>query len=216
MLGRMRRTGIAFTLMLGTGLLAAIGGSGGGCVTEDRPRADPVGPGDQSTEVAPERLPSAAATLAALAPARIRIHPLTRLERDAKGQLRLVCYLELGDQWGHPCKWLGFARVELYRPSDAMLDTGGGAAAGGERQENIWNVDLADPEKNAITYDWVTHTYRLELVGLPGWVEQLSRGESREPWATVRAYFLAAAPSGEGEKRMEASFRIRRGARSSE
>lgn len=173
-------------------------------------RADPIAPsGDAS--VAP--VPSATATLAALAPVRIRIHPLTRLERDPKGQLRLVAYLEFADRWGHSCKWLGQARVELYRPSDATIDTGGGgggASGGGERQENIWNVDLADPEKNALAYDWVTHTYRLELVGLPDWVERLERGDSREPWATVRAYFLAADPRG-GEKRMEASYRIRRG-----
>jgi hypothetical protein len=208
----MRRSTAAAILLLTAAPLLALHA---GCTSQERPHADPVSPG--SAGDAPLTLPAGAASLAVLAPVRIRLHPLTRLERDPAGRLRLVCYLELADRWGHSCKWLGHARIELYRPSDAGADAGGsgggggGVTAGGERQENVWNVDLADPEKNALTYDWVTHTYRLELVGLPDWVEHLQRGDAREPWATVRAYFLAKDPGSTDEKRMEASFRIRRG-----
>ncbi len=167
-------------------------------------------------------MPAASTVLAALAPVRLRIHPLTRLERDETGRLRLVCYLELVDRFGHACKWLGQSRVELYRPSDAALGEtsiagaaiGGGAPlAGGEVQQGLWNADLAEPDGNAEKYDWVTRTYRLELVGLPDWVERFERGQAREPWITLRAYFVmadASASGAGGERRLEASFRLRR------
>lgn len=176
----------------------------------DAPKAASIAPSDEAVQTP---VPVTSEVLAELQPVRVRVHPLTRFERDGpppKGRLRLVCYLELGDRWGHAGKWLGHVRVELYKPSEATSDTGAGASGGGERQEVVWNIDLADPEKNALAYDWVTRAYRLELVGLPEWAERLARGESREPWATVRAYFLVAEPGG-GEKRLEGSLRIRRG-----
>lgn len=170
-------------------------------------------------------LPAPAAVLENLQPARLRVHPLTRLERESGGagtgggRTRLVCHLELLDRFGHGCKWLGRVRVELYRPGEATGEgataagTGPmGAVGGGEQQEGVWNIDATDPAKNAETFDWVTRTYKVELVGLPGWVEALEQGRSREPWATLRAYFLVAGPDGR-EKRLEATFRLRRGAR---
>lgn len=193
--------------------LIALGMAAGGCAAS-ADRAGPIEPGEGGE---PAVLPGPSAVLASLQPERLRVHPLTRLERDATGRLRLVCHVELADRFGHPTKWFGLVRVEVYRPGEAAGEVSGaaGAVGGGEQQAGMWSVDLTSPERNAEMFDWVTRTYRLELVGLPAWIDALEQGRSREPWCTVRAYFLALGVDGR-ERRMEASFRLRRGPRPAE
>jgi len=196
-------------------VLLALGLVAGGCAATDGPPG-PIEPGVGGVGESAV-LPGPSAVLASLQPERLRVHPLTRLERDAGGRLRLVCHVELADRFGHPTKWFGLVRVEVYRPGEAVGEVSGaaGAVGGGEQQSGMWSVDLTSPERNAEVFDWVTRTYRLELVGLPGWVEALEQGRSREPWCTVRAYFLALGADGR-ERRMEASFRLRRAPRPAE
>ncbi len=144
-------------------------------------------------------------------PVRLRIHPLSRLERDDKNRLRLTCHLELADRAGHSGKWLGKVRVELYRPADPSGESVDPVAmSGGERQSKYWEVDLTDPDQNALVYDdLVTRTYILPLVDLPDWVSRLQQGTSREPWLTLRAYFITSDAKGK-ERILESTTRIRR------
>lgn len=51
---------------------------------------------------------------------------------------------------------------------------------GDERQELVWNVDLSNPEANALFYDdLVTRTYTLSLGNVPDWVVKWSKGIGR-------------------------------------
>lgn len=139
----------------------------------------------------------------ALTPVRMRVHPLTRLEPDEAGRLRLMCHLELADRWGHSGKWLGLARVELYRPTredDRASET----------QDLVWTVNLAEPEANAASYDWITRTYVLPLGGLPEWVDAVYRTGGAGSWVTVRAYFTTVDAGGR-PKILQASYRVKGG-----
>lgn len=150
-----------------------------------------------------------AGIIAALGPARLRIHPLSRLERDGAGKLRLIAHLELADRYSHTAKWLGLARVELYRPGERARDDANTAISGDERQDAVWIVQLNEPDRNAELYDWVTRTYVLPLGELPDWVDALEQGRSGEPWLTLRAYFTTIDASGR-ERVLKAELRVRR------
>ncbi len=139
----------------------------------------------------------------ALLPDRIRLHPLTRLTRAADGSLQIACHVELRDRFAHACKGLGRLRVELYRP-------GPDAASGGETQELVWNIDLRDPDANALVYDdLVTRTYVVYLGGLPEWVQQLAAAKSREPWLTLQAYFTLTNSRGR-DIMLQTTYRLTR------
>jgi len=103
------------------------------------------------------------------APASMRIHPLTRLERGDGGRPLLVCHVEVKDAWGDTTKSIGALQVQLYRPGE-------GPDASLERQELRWDVDLSDLTLNARLYDPATRTYRLPLRDLPPWLTINERG----------------------------------------
>ena len=48
--------------------------------------------------------------------ASMRIHPLTRVDHDAKGAVWIICHIELKDAWGDTCKGTGKLQVQLYGP----------------------------------------------------------------------------------------------------
>lgn len=167
-------------------------------------------------ELEATRPPEANRVADALAPSRLRIHPLTRLERDAAGDLRIVCHLELADRFSHSGKWLGVARVELYRPGDRPAGDGPVGASpssvrGDDRQDTVWDVPLTDAARNAELYDWVSRTYILPLGDLPAWVEAVSEGRSRDDTMTLRAYFTLLDGGGR-ERVLKADYRLRRDA----
>ena len=206
--------------------LATLGGSFGlaaaalwaiGCTTQESslPAAPPIvsGQGEAGAGSAskPGVLPGLDAQLMLVEPERLRIHPLSRLERDERGELRLTCHLEVVDRWGQSVKWLGRVRVELYQPTNPGGEPGEQPAmSGGERQSKYWEVDLTEPAQNALMYDdLVTRSYILPLVDLPDWVGKLEQGTSREPWLTLRAYFVSSDKRGR-ERILETSARIRR------
>lgn len=152
----------------------------------------------------------------ALAPDRLRIHPLTRITRitrETSGktgavETQLACHLELKDRFGHAVKALGRMRIELYRPTSSEPGGVGGGVV--ENQDLVWEVDLRDPEKNALLYDdLVTRTYALHLGGLPEWVVRWSAGESHEPWITIKATFTAVDCLGH-ERRLESTYRLQK------
>jgi len=167
----------------------------------------------------------------ALLPARVRIHPLTRLviepTPNAAGtadsrDYRLACHIELRDRFGHVVKGLGQLRVELYRPSSS-------ASGGPESQDTVWNIDLRDPVENARVYDdLVTRTYTVYLTSLPDWLQEWARqgvaargaadsqattaGEkssNTSGWVSLKAFFIVNDSRGR-ERVLQTSYRLER------
>jgi hypothetical protein len=131
-------------------------------------------------------------------PERIEIHPLTRVATDAAGRPIIICHVELRDRFEQNIKALGAMRVELYgraaagddRQHDAVpppTPTAPGAdnpvqPAQTLRQQLVWNIDLTDPDTNALFYDdLITRTYTLTLGGIPDWVFNWSRSINPSP-----------------------------------
>lgn len=110
------------------------------------------------------------ATVGPFAPARLRLHPLSHLERDEAGlPKRLVCHAEFQDRWFDSVKACGVMEVQLYR---------GSTTPGMDEQVAKWTVDLTDLEANARWFDPVTRTYRVQL-DLPAWTERATTGSMR-------------------------------------
>lgn len=131
----------------------------------------------------------------AFAPEAVRVFPLTHLGRDESGEPAIVCHIELRDRWGDSVKALGPLQVQLYRQA-------GGVDGGSAVQILKWDVALEDERENAASYDPATQTYRLVLVGLPGWLAE--RAEPPKEGATrprirleIRAVFQTLGPNGE-------------------
>lgn len=122
------------------------------------------------------------------APVAMTIHPLTRIDRDAAGELWIICHIELRDAWGDPVKGAGQLQIQLYRPI-------GGRLSGHGVQELTWDVDLADMERNASHYDAATRTYRLPLREPPAWLAEAP--DSSVARGLLRAVFTTAGPQGE-------------------
>ena len=96
------------------------------------------------------------------APARIALHPLTRVDRDERGAPMIIAYLDVRDAWDDPAKAVGALQVLLYRPT--------GPLASVDEQHLTWDVDLSDLANNSRLYDPVTHMYRLPLLDAPAWI----------------------------------------------
>lgn len=157
-------------------------------------------------------------------PARVRIHPLTRIMTDpaaGSGEHQIACHIELRDRFGHQVKGLGQLRIELYRPST-------NASGGPESQDAVWNIDLRDPVENARVYDdLVTRTYTVYLTSLPDWLQEWARqgaaakvppepaapggdkAQGATGWVTLKAFFLVTDSRGR-EKALQTSFRLER------
>lgn len=100
------------------------------------------------------------------APAAMRIYPLTHLDRDDAGRARIICHIDLRDAWGESVRGVGMLRVLLYRPAGEL-------SGRLDEQELAWDIDLNDLDLNTSFYDRATRTYRVPLVGVPGWVEEM-------------------------------------------
>ena len=125
------------------------------------------------------------------APATVRIHPLTHVQKDPDGKVWIICHLELKDAWGDTTKGIGQVEVQLYRPS-------GGPGSGIGTQELKWPTDLSDLKNNAALYDPPTRTYRLPLQNAPAWVA----GEDGKERPRVRLRVVLATRGPGGEKRV--------------
>ncbi len=134
-------------------------------------------------------------TTGPFAPARLRLHPLSHLERDEAGRpTRLVCHAEFQDRWFDSVKACGVMEVQLYR---------GSATPGMDEQVARWSVDLTDLEANARWFDPVTRTYRVQL-DLPSWTERATAGSMR-----LRAEYLAQTKEGAAETRLRDELVVR-------
>ena len=124
------------------------------------------------------------------APAALSIHPLTRVDRDDKGVVWIICHVELRDAWGDPCKGTGKLQVQLYKPV-------GGRASGLGSQELTWDIDLSALDKNASFYDPPTRTYRFALQNAPAWVADVLDPNNHEARVRLRAVLSTTGPKGE-------------------
>lgn len=150
---------------------------GGGCEVDHGPRE----------RGEPTRLATPAEVASALAPASMRVHPLTRLEPGGRGGWRLVVHLELLDPHGHSGKWLGRAEVGLE-------PVGGGGGGGGEAEGRgrVVTLDWSDAGANAVAFDWISRTYRVVLDDLPSWARPGAGGSEVEVEVRARFTYLGA------------------------
>lgn len=107
------------------------------------------------------------------APASIRVHPLTHLERSDSGEVYLLVHVQMRDRWADICKGTGMMKIYLYRPT-------GPGGSGQEEQVLRWEIDLSDLNANAVFFDPATQTYRFRLWDLPTWVQQMAPGGDRK------------------------------------
>jgi hypothetical protein len=128
---------------------------------------------------------------APFAPDAIRLHPLTRVDRDSAGLPMLVVYMDVRDSWDDPVKAIGMLEVQLYRPAS-------GPASNMDEQELTWNLDLSDLELNSKLYDPVTHMYRLPLLEAPEWI--IPEQGRDAPRLRLRAILNTYGPRGEARQ----------------
>lgn len=146
-----------------------------------------------------------AAAGAAMLPTQLIIHPLTRVSTDTAGKPALLIYLELRDQYGQVVKALGQVRVELMATGSLLPGSGRDA-----RAERIWDIDLRDPNRNALLFDGlITRTYALTLGDLPDWMVAWSESGGQNAGPTVNVTFtLFAADRPEGRTELQAETRL--------
>jgi hypothetical protein len=118
----------------------------------------------------------------------MQIHPLTRVDHDPKGDIWIICHIELKDAWGDTTKGVGQLQIQLFKPA-------GGPGSGVGTQEVTWDVNLSDLDQNAALYDSATRTYRLQLEGAPSWVSG-DTGQNK-PRVRLRAIMHTLGPAGE-------------------
>lgn len=124
-------------------------------------------------------LPGAEGTVAAFAPAELRVHPLSRLDGTGTAR-RAILHLELVDAFGHDVKWPGVTRVEFT-----------GSRGAGSLFPPAW-VDLTSGEMNAASFDSISRCYVLKLPAPDGsevpvnarWL--LGLAEGRRVWLEAR------------------------------
>lgn len=118
------------------------------------------------------------------APAALRLHPLTHVERTQAGEAVIMCHIELLDFWGDTTKGVGELHIELLRP----------VPGGNPVVELTWDIDLRDPNDNVTLYDQSTRTYRIQLADLPEWSRQAADAASTR--FILRATLTGPNPEG--------------------
>ena len=155
-----RRSKFAHAALIGGLLTGGLLMAGGGC-TQGR-----AGDGSQGAS-------SAAAAVSRDAwpfwPVRMRVHPLTRISRDAEGPV-IDLRLEFFDESGDTTRCCGEAIIEL---AELPLDPASTASTISMQ----WNLDLRNLELNGTHFDDITRTYLIRL--RPGDSEIPARSEVR-------------------------------------
>ncbi len=128
---------------LSLGMIACGWCAGGGGCGQPIGRVD-VTPGELPEGVA---LPDATAVVAGYEPARVSVHPLSRLEGSGAAR-RAVVHVQVLDMYGHDVKWPGAVRVEV-EPTE---QSGRGEGA-------VHFVDLTQGESNARAFDSISRCY---------------------------------------------------------
>ena len=112
----------------------------GGCITDGPSAPDPVKPKPVPREVTH--------------PVALTVSPLTRVGQEGMGGPSLFLHLEFRDESGKSVKAFGRVHVELFEAGAP------GADSKTQAVKQVWDVDLSDPLKNALTFDeMITRTY---------------------------------------------------------
>lgn len=114
----------------------------------------------------------------------LRVHPLTHIGTGKDGKPRLLAHIELRDRWGDATKGIGKLTIRLFGPQ---------GGTGTSKELTRWDVDLADLDLNATLFDPSTHTYRLQLAGIPDWLTAMAPGSppaSRSAKVVAQASFV--------------------------
>ncbi|MCE2652789.1 MAG: hypothetical protein LW650_04615 [Planctomycetaceae bacterium] len=121
---------------------------------------------------------SAAETFTALAPERVRVHPLSRVGRavgmgpasdadlrDEDARPKLVLHIEAVDAWGRSVQWPVEVEVRCAgvrgRPSGE--EAGERGAVVNADAAVVWRRSLLTGEANAGAFDWISRSYVLVL-----------------------------------------------------
>lgn len=134
------------------------------------------------------------------APVSLRIYALTNVDRDEKGEPRIVCHVELKDRWGDTTKGLGTLAIDLFEPQQ-------GVAPGIESRSKSWTIDLRDEERNAAAYDPATRTYRFYLTNVPDAIREALEARERGSAAGRTRIRLRIALTGPGPDGIERTLR---------
>ncbi|HYD01284.1 MAG TPA: hypothetical protein VEB22_08665, partial [Phycisphaerales bacterium] len=94
-------------------------------------------------------LPDAAAVVAEFGPARVAVHPLSRLEGSGESR-RAVVHVQVLDAYGHDVKWPGVVSVEVA-PTESFAAS------------RVQWVDLTGGEENARVFDTISRCYTLRV-----------------------------------------------------
>lgn len=191
----------------------------GACATEPAPSRAPLPPASGPRAGQADGRGPRNGDADALLPERMRIHPLTRVTRDPEGEPQLALHLELKDRYGHNIKALGYLRVELSgagQDAAAAGDPTGGADDDARPRSVYWEIDLRDPERNALMYDdLISRTYLIHLGGLPPWVIAWAEGAAgapTDPWLNLHATFIPYDPASTSnvDRTLRADHRLER------
>ncbi|MFW5653922.1 MAG: hypothetical protein ACOC0P_07730 [Planctomycetota bacterium] len=101
-------------------------------------------------------------------PTATRVHPLSRwLPPNERRPALLEARIEFFDAFTHNVKGMGRVRFELLDTGGESVDDNAGALAAA-RRIGIWEIDLADVDRNVQHYDAITRTYSFRLQPDPG------------------------------------------------
>ena len=113
------------------------------------------------------------------APAKIVVSPLTRVGIDSGGDAAVFLHLDFRDPAEKSIKAFGKLRVELFQ---SVAPPAASADANAPQPARSWDADLADPVRNALSYDeMITRTYTINLGGVPEWLVHWARHEADAP-----------------------------------
>ena len=154
--------------MLAIVMLAAVMAATVGCATH----GDPIAPSGSGWSP-PKNPRNSAASGWPFWPTRVRVHPSTRVVKDAQTDNWLIeTRIEFADSEGATTKAVGQLTIQLWD----------GAAANAAEPLHTWNMDLRDLAVNRRQYDDVMRTYLFRLE-----IDPSTLPESPE----LRVYFVA-------------------------
>lgn len=121
-------------------------------------------------------------------PVKVVVSPLTRVGTDPSGDAALFLHVDFRDSEDRSMKAFGKLRAELFQAAPPATSAADPSAAQPARS---WDADLADPVRNALSYDeMITRTYTINLGGIPEWLVRWSRHEADAPAPTIVVQFI--------------------------
>jgi hypothetical protein len=141
--------------MAGTTVVVVAAALMAGCVVDGPSKPEP-----------PKPKPAPRETALAV---KLIVSPLTRIGFDAQGTSCIFMHIDYRDATDRSIKAYGRLHFELFRPGDTPDK---------QALAQSWDADLRDPVQNALRFDeMITHTYVINLGGIPEWLLHWARHE---------------------------------------